>query len=73
RAEKLTESFADIFARSLREVILVPGAKHSLNIPEGVTFQLQVHQRALTPLQLQFLHRKIDDMLTAGIIERALP
>jgi hypothetical protein len=71
--EKLTASFADVFAGSLGEVLPVPGAKHSLNIPEGVTFHLRVHQRALTPPQLQFLHGKIDEMLTAGIIERAPP
>src|SRR6267154_4233092 len=71
--EKLTASFADIFAGSLGEVIPVPGAKHSLNIPEGVTFHLRVHQRVLTPPQLQFLHGKIDEMLAAGIIERAPP
>jgi hypothetical protein len=36
-------------------------------------FHIRVHQRALTPPQLQFLHGKIDEMLTAGIIERAPP
>ncbi|KAG2344277.1 hypothetical protein BDR05DRAFT_882630, partial [Suillus weaverae] len=73
QVEKLTASFTDIFTGSLGEVLPVPGAKHSLNIPEGVTFRLRVHQRALTPPQLQFLHGKIDEMLTAGIIERAPP
>jgi hypothetical protein len=73
RAEKLTASFADIFAGSLREVLPVPGAKHTLNIPDGATFHIRVHQRALNPPQLQFLHGKIDEMLTAGIIERAPP
>ncbi|KAG2068839.1 hypothetical protein BDR04DRAFT_1023444 [Suillus decipiens] len=44
QAETLVASFADIFAGSLSEVLLVPGAKHMLNIPEGTTFNLKVHQ-----------------------------
>lgn len=73
QAEALVASFADVFAGSLSEVLPVPGAKHTLNIPEGTTFNLRVHQRALTPPQLQFLHGRIDEMLAAGIIERAPP
>jgi hypothetical protein len=73
QAEALVTSFADVFAGSLSEVLPVLGAKHTLNIPEGVTFNLRVHQCALTPPQLQFLHGRIDEMLAAGIIERAPP
>ncbi|KAG0701844.1 hypothetical protein DFH29DRAFT_999831 [Suillus ampliporus] len=73
QAETLMASFVDIFVGSLSEVLPVPGAKHTLNIPDGTTFHLRVHQQALTPPQLQFLHGKIDEMLTAGIIEHAPP
>ncbi|KAG1845764.1 hypothetical protein C8R48DRAFT_616945 [Suillus tomentosus] len=73
QAEALVGSFADIFAGSLSEVLPVPGAKHVLNVPEGTRFNLRVHQRALMPPQLKFLHGRIDKMLTAGIIERAPP
>lgn len=38
--EKLIASFVDVFAELLEEILPVPGAKHSLNIPEGVTFHL---------------------------------
>lgn len=38
-----------------------------------MTFNLRVHQRPLTPPQLQFLHGKVDKMLEAGIIEHAPP
>src|SRR5882757_4374884 len=37
--------------------------------PDNATFNLRVHQCALTPPQLQFLHGRIDEMLEAGIIE----
>ncbi|KAG1721399.1 hypothetical protein EDD22DRAFT_854399 [Suillus occidentalis] len=73
QAEALVASFADVFAGSLSEVLPVPGAKHTLNIPEGTTFNLRVHQRALTPPQLKFLHGRIDEMIAAGIIEKAPP
>ncbi|KIK41124.1 hypothetical protein CY34DRAFT_50881, partial [Suillus luteus UH-Slu-Lm8-n1] len=73
QVEVLVTRYADIFAGSLSEVIPVPGATHRLNIPDGATFNLRVHQRALTPPQTQFLHGRIDEMLAAGIIERAPP
>jgi hypothetical protein len=56
---------------SLSEVLPVPGAEHQLNIPQDTTFHKRVHQKALTPPQTKFLHRKIDEMLTAGIIKKA--
>ncbi|KAG2743045.1 hypothetical protein P692DRAFT_20747746, partial [Suillus brevipes Sb2] len=68
-AEDLILKYADIFTGSLSEVIPVPGAQHQLNIPDRMMFNLRVNQRALTPPQTQFLHRRIDEMLTAGIIE----
>ncbi|KAG2352784.1 hypothetical protein BDR07DRAFT_1497656 [Suillus spraguei] len=71
KVKALVFEYADIFACSLGEVIPVPGAIHKLNIPDGTTFNLGVHQRPLTPLQLQFLHGKVDEMLKAGIIEHA--
>ncbi|KAG2063692.1 hypothetical protein BDR04DRAFT_962130, partial [Suillus decipiens] len=69
----LVAEYADIFACSLGEVIPVPGAIHRLNVPEGMTFNLQVQQRPLTPPQQQFLHGKVNEMLKAGIIEHAPP
>lgn len=73
QAEALVARYTDIFAGSLSEVLQVPGAQHRLQIPDGATFNLRVHQRALTPPQAQFLHGRIDEMLEAGIIERAPP
>ncbi|KAG2349704.1 hypothetical protein BDR05DRAFT_872250 [Suillus weaverae] len=73
QVKALIINYADIFACSLGEVLPVPGAVHQLNIPDRTTFNLQVHQRPLTPPQTQFLHGKIDEMLKAGIIEHAPP
>ncbi|KAJ8585784.1 hypothetical protein M405DRAFT_744705, partial [Rhizopogon salebrosus TDB-379] len=73
KVEDLVSRFADVFACSLSEVTQVPGIQHRLHIPEGTKFNLRVHQRALTPPQTQFLHGRIDEMLTAGIIEKAPP
>jgi hypothetical protein len=71
KVKDLVSRYADIFTCSLSEVLLVPWAQHRLNIPEGSTFNLHVHQQALTPLQTQFLHGRINEMLAAGIIEKA--
>jgi hypothetical protein len=71
QVEDLVAKYSDIFACSLAEVLPVPGAQHQLNIPENATFNLRIQQRALTPPQAQFLHGKIDEMLAAGIIEKA--
>lgn len=73
RARKLVREYTDIFAGSLKEVLPVPGAVHKLHIPNGTMFNLRVHQRPLTPPQLQFLHGKVEEMLEAGIIEHAPP
>ncbi|KAG2360702.1 hypothetical protein BDR07DRAFT_1289085, partial [Suillus spraguei] len=43
QAEALVALSADVFVGSLSKVLLVPGAKHRLNIPEGATFNLRVH------------------------------
>ncbi|KAG2345882.1 hypothetical protein BDR05DRAFT_879154, partial [Suillus weaverae] len=73
KVKELISQYADVFACSLSEVLLVPGAEHHLNIPQDATFRLRVHQKALTPPQAQFPHSRIDEMLTAGIIEKAPP
>ncbi|KAG2742827.1 hypothetical protein P692DRAFT_201658361, partial [Suillus brevipes Sb2] len=73
KVKVLVSKFADIFACSLGEVLPVPGTIHRLDIPDGTTFNLRVHQWPLTPLQLQFLHGKVDEMLEAGIIEHMPP
>ncbi|EMD36174.1 hypothetical protein CERSUDRAFT_35899, partial [Gelatoporia subvermispora B] len=68
----LTE-YADCFALSVSEVLPVKGAVHLLNIPDGATFSRKVHQCPLTPPQKEFLHKKIDELLVAGIIAHCDP
>jgi hypothetical protein len=70
KVKELILQYADIFVCSLSEVLPVPGAEHQLNIPQDATFHTRVHQKALTPPQTKFLHRKIDEMLMAGIIKK---
>jgi hypothetical protein len=72
-ARQLIEEFADCFALAVSEVTQVPEAIHHLNIPENAKFSTKVHQRPLTPPQKQFLDKKINEMLEAGIIEHVEP
>ena len=49
--QQLITEFADCFALSMAEVILVDDAIHRLNIPANATFSCKVRQRPLTPPQ----------------------
>ncbi|KAI0336935.1 hypothetical protein BDW22DRAFT_1298383, partial [Trametopsis cervina] len=73
RVRDLIAEFADCFALSLGEVSAVPGAVHRLNIPDGTPFSTKVQQRSLTPPQKAFLHKRIDELLAADIIEPCSP
>ena len=66
---RLIEEFADIFALSVNEVGTVPGAVHRLNVPKDKSFPLKVHQRPLTSPQRVWLHKKIDELINADVIE----
>ena len=68
---KLLTEYMDIFACSLSEVLPIPGAQVNLNIPEDTTFRTTVHQRPMNPPQRQFMHRWVDQMLDANLIETA--
>jgi hypothetical protein len=71
--EQLVADNADIFALALKEVVPIPGAALNLNVPENAVFNLRMHQHPLTPEQSKFYNERANDMLTAGIIERAPP
>ena len=73
KASDLIREFADCFALAVGEVTQVPGAVHWLNIPNDVKFSTKVHQCPLTPPQRQYLNKKIDEMLEAGVIEHIEP
>ncbi|KAJ7334645.1 hypothetical protein DFH08DRAFT_965395 [Mycena albidolilacea] len=65
--------FADCFALSMKEVMPIPGAEHTMNIPKDTTFNTKVHQRPTTPVQKEWYNGVIDEMLAAGIIEGINP
>ncbi|KAJ7106683.1 hypothetical protein C8R44DRAFT_638055, partial [Mycena epipterygia] len=60
--------FADCYALSMKEVVPIPGAEHTMNIPTEATFNTKVHQRPTTPAQKLWYNSVIDEMLDAGII-----
>jgi hypothetical protein len=68
QVEELIGEFADCFALAMTEVNIVPGAVHKLNIPSDAKFRTKLMQRSLNPAQKMYLHMKVDDMITAGII-----
>ncbi|KAG2742120.1 hypothetical protein P692DRAFT_20750351, partial [Suillus brevipes Sb2] len=71
--EQLVADNADSFALTLKEVVPIPGAALNLNVPENAKFNLRMHQRPLMPEQSKFYNERINDMLSADIIERAPP
>ncbi|KAJ7248275.1 hypothetical protein B0H12DRAFT_1020262, partial [Mycena haematopus] len=60
--------FADCYALSMKEVVPIPGAEHTMNIPADTTFNTKIHQRPTTPAQKHWYNGVIDEMLAAGII-----
>ena len=48
---KLIKEYADCFALSIKEVNVIPGAVHKLNIPEGATFRTKIPPRSYNPDQ----------------------
>jgi hypothetical protein len=66
--KKLIAEFADCFALAMREVNMVPGAVHKLNIPPGTKFCTRIRQRSINPAQKEYLHTKLEEMTKAGII-----
>ena len=73
KATDLIREFADCFALAVSEVTQVPGVVHRLNVPNDAKFSSKINQRPLTPPQRQYLNKKIDEMLEAGVIEQVEP
>ena len=70
-AEALVVEFADVFACSLSEVLLIPDAKVDLNITKNARFNTSIRQQPLSPPQKQYMHKWIKQMFDAGMIEHA--
>lgn len=71
--EELIRRYADVFALSMSEVKRVEGTIHKLKIPQETKFSTKARQKPLMPPQKTYLHKKIDEMLDADIIERCGP
>ena len=69
----LISTYADCFALSVREVVPAMDATLSLNIPMDAQLPMKARQQTFTPPQRRYLHKKILEMLKAGIIEHANP
>jgi hypothetical protein len=67
----LLREYADCFALSMGEVLVVKGAAHRLNIPnrETATFRTKVNQRPMSVPQKEYFNGVLDKMLAADIIE----
>lgn len=70
---ELIRANADCFALSVSEVTAVPDATFKLNIPDGAVFSTKVHQKPLTPPQKAYFHKKLNEMLEAGVVEPCSP
>ncbi|QRV96443.1 Retrovirus-related Pol polyprotein from transposon opus [Ceratobasidium sp. AG-Ba] len=70
RAESLIREFADVFARSLSEVLPVDITELRLDIPDDATFPKKAGQRRLTEPQRIALYQTLDELEGAGVIER---
>ncbi|CAK5266343.1 unnamed protein product [Mycena citricolor] len=65
----LVAEYADIFALAVSEVKVVPGRKYSPRIPDGHDFGTKtVNQRPMSPPQLAFLTKQVDELVAAGIL-----
>ncbi|QRW10185.1 Retrovirus-related Pol polyprotein from transposon opus [Ceratobasidium sp. AG-Ba] len=70
RVDGLIREFADVFARSLSEVLPVDITELRLDIPDDTTFPKKAGQRRLTEPQRIALYHTLDELEEAGIIER---
>ena len=71
KAEALVAEYADVFACSLSEVLLIPGARVNLNIPADAKLSTSIKQCPLSPPQKQYMHAWTKQMLDANMIEKA--
>jgi hypothetical protein len=71
--EAIVREFADCFALSMKEVNVIPGMGHKLNILEGTKLQIKVPPHSYNPVQHAYLESKIDKMLEGGVICKIHP
>ena len=64
----LLAEFADMFALTLSEVRPNHHIEHRINIPADTKLPCHMKAPFLTPLQREWLHKQVDNLLEAGII-----
>ncbi|QRV83692.1 Retrovirus-related Pol polyprotein from transposon [Ceratobasidium sp. AG-Ba] len=70
QVSELVSEYADIFARSLSEVLPINFMQMKLDIPAGTQFPCRAGQKRLTEPQRQWLYKTLDDMEDAKIIAK---
>ncbi|QRV73371.1 Retrovirus-related Pol polyprotein from transposon [Ceratobasidium sp. AG-Ba] len=70
RVMDLVGEYADIFARSLSEVLPIDFMQMRLDVPEGTQFPRRPGQKRLTEPQREWLYKTLDDMERAKIIAK---
>ncbi|QRV94483.1 Retrovirus-related Pol polyprotein from transposon [Ceratobasidium sp. AG-Ba] len=70
KVRDLIGEYADVFARSLSEVLPVDFAQIKLDIPIGTQFPRRAGQKRLTEPQREWLYKTLDDMEQAKIIAK---
>jgi hypothetical protein len=73
KVRNLIAVHADCFTLSVRKVVPAKDAMLHLEVPNDMPLPTKTRQRTFTPPQRHYLHKKILEMLEAGIIKRADP
>jgi hypothetical protein len=65
--------YADCFALSVSKVTVAEDAVHQLNILDGTKFDLKKRYKWLSPLQKQYLNKKVNKLKATGIVKEISP
>ena len=68
QVEELVQTYADVFALSLSEVLPVSFIQHKLHVDPTVKLPTKVYQKPLMAAQKPWYYGKIDEMESVGII-----
>jgi len=71
KVEALVAEYANVFACSLSEVLLIPGTRVNLNVPADAKLSTSIKQCPLSLPQKQYMHAWTKQMLDANMTEKA--
>ncbi|KAF8585629.1 hypothetical protein K439DRAFT_1263688, partial [Ramaria rubella] len=66
----LVKQYTDIFAALLADVQPVDFIQHALNLPPELWGPQRAHQTPLSPPQIEWLYKTLDEMEAAGIVKK---